>query len=316
VHAGVQVWQGNNAEAAKGQWEFQIEPAPTTAIMRRTDKSSGSAISSRFLASTDKSPALEIIEVRSDLDSGSAPIVCLHGASSGAWMWEKYLQILAERGRNAVAVSLRGHGKSGGYDNVQATTLNDYTDDLVRLLAEFSEPPILIAHSLGALIAQRLLGSARMSAVVLMAPLPPEGMFLLTARLMTTMPSRWLEAARIVVGSAPPVVGPIKDLIFSDRFTSSEIEHLMALMVPESARALTDAHLPQLVTPAFLAGVPTLAIAAELDRLVPTQFVRRTAAYHGGDYFEAKGRGHLLLLEPETDEIAHMTIDWLQERGL
>jgi pimeloyl-ACP methyl ester carboxylesterase len=284
--------------------------------MHKANTDTEDLISRRFLAATQKSPALEILETRAGTETSGIPIVCLHGASGGAWMWEGYLKILAERGRYAVALSLRGHGHSEGYEDVQSATFDDYADDLHRVFAELSEPPILIAHSLGALLAQRLLGRSKMRAAVLMAPLPPEGMGLLSVRLFATMPSGWLDAAKMVIGLTPPVVGPIKDLIFSDRLTPSEIDYLMANMVPESARALTEAHLPQPIMPAFLAGVPTLTIAGELDRLVPREFARRTAVYHLGDYFEAKGLGHLLHVEPKTDDIAHTTIDWLEDKGL
>jgi pimeloyl-ACP methyl ester carboxylesterase len=90
----------------------------------------------------------------------------------------------------------------------------------------------------------------------------------------------------------------------------------MERMVAESARALMEAHVPQLVTRAFLAAVPTMTIGGELDRLVPTDFVWRTAIYHGGYYVSAEGFGHLLHVEPGGEEIARLTIDWLEERGL
>jgi pimeloyl-ACP methyl ester carboxylesterase len=284
--------------------------------MKKTNAAAGHLISRRFLASTQKSPALEILETKAKAKLECTPIVCLHGASGGAWMWQDYLKVLAERGRYALALSLRGHGNSDGYENIPATTLDDYADDLRRVFAEFAEPPVLIAHSLGALLAQRLLGRDRMRAAVLMAPLPPEGMGLLSARLLATMPTGWFDAAKMILGFTPPVVGPIKDLIFSDRLVASEIDDLMAQMVAESARVLTEAHLPHPIMPAFLAGVPTLTIAGELDRLVPREFVRRTAIYHGGDYFEAKGLGHLLHAEPKTQDIAHTTVDWLEGKGI
>ena len=270
----------------------------------------------RFLQREGDSPALEIIEARVGTDKDAVPILCVHGASGGAWMWEKFLQVLAVRGRRASAISVRGHGQSEGHRAIQLATLEDHTCDLFRALAEFEQPPIVIAHSLGSLLIQRLLGRVRMKALVLIAPLPPEGMFPLSARLIGTKPTSWLEGVNMVFGAEPPVVGPLKDLIFSERFTAAEINWCMELMVAESARALMEAHVPQLVTPAFLVAVPTMIIGGELDRLVPTDFVWRTAIYHGGRYVSAEGFGHLLHVEPGGEEIARLTIDWLEERGL
>jgi pimeloyl-ACP methyl ester carboxylesterase len=270
----------------------------------------------RFLPREGESPALEVIEVETGADKDAPPILCVHGASGGAWMWEKFLQVLAARGRRASAISVRGHGQSEGHSAIQSATLEDYICDLLRALAEFDESPILVAHSLGSLLVQRLLGRVRMQALVLIAPLPPEGMFLLSPRLIAMKPSSWCEGINMVLGGEPPVLGSLKDLIFSERFTSAEINWCTERMVAESARALMEAHVPQLVTPAFLAAVPTMIIGGELDRLVPADFVWRTAIYHGGHYVTAEGFGHLLHVEPGGEEIACLTIDWLEKRGL
>jgi pimeloyl-ACP methyl ester carboxylesterase len=223
---------------------------------------------------------------------------------------------LAARGRRASAISFRGHGQSEGHRAIQSATLEDYTCDVLRAFADCDEAPILIAHSLGSLLVQRLLGRVRMPALVLLAPLPPEGMFLLGSRLIVTKPANWLEGVNMVLGAEPPIVGSLKDLIFSERFTSVEIDWCIERMVAESTRALIEAHIPLLVTPAFLTAVPTLTIGGELDRLVPTDYVWRTALYHGGYYLRAEGFGHLLPIEPGAEEIARVTIDWLEERGL
>jgi pimeloyl-ACP methyl ester carboxylesterase len=49
-----------------------------------------------------------------------------------------------------------------------------YDAVILRKVESFDAPPILIAHSLGALLAQRLLGRTKIAALVVLARVPPE----------------------------------------------------------------------------------------------------------------------------------------------
>jgi pimeloyl-ACP methyl ester carboxylesterase len=231
-------------------------------------------------------------------------------------MWKEFLRIMAERGHHATAVSVRGHGMSEGRQALRAATLAHYIADIFRALAEFSEPPIVIAHSLGALLAQRLLGRTAIRALVMLAPLPPEGMLLVSGRLMVSASATWLGIIHAMLGFKPLGLGDLKALIFSDRFAPGDVDRYMARMVVESMQVWLDSHVPVPPAAAFSLGVPTLVIAGDADRLVPNEFAWRTAIYHGAEFISASGFGHLLHLEPGADQVAEMTIRWLEQRGL
>jgi len=272
-------------------------------------------VTTRLLPAHGSSPALELLEVRSKRGSGP-PTICLHGAFGGAWMWREFLGMMAERGHHAAAVSVRGHGLSEGRQALRHATLAHYLVDIFRALAEFSEPPIVVAHSLGALLAQRLLGRTAIRALVMLAPLPPEGMLLVSGRLMVTASATWLGIFHAMLGFNPLALAELKPLIFSDRFAPVDVDRHMARMVGESMQVLLDSHVPLPPPPAFSLGVPTLVIAGDADRLVPNEFAWRTAIYHGAEFMSASGFGHLLHLEPGADQVAEMTIRWLEQRGL
>lgn len=272
-------------------------------------------VTNRLLPARGSSPALELLEVRPSQD-GSPPIICLHGAFGGAWMWEEFLKVMAARGRHAAAVSVRGHGMSDGRQALGSATLAHYTADVLRALAEFNEPAIVVAHSLGALLAQRLLGRTAIRALVMLAPLPPEGMALMSARLMATAPATWLAISRAMLGFGMAMPGQLRELVFSSRFAAVDVDRHMARLVVESVQVLIESHLPLPTAPAFTLGVPTLVIGGDADRLVPSEFAWRTALYHGAEFIAAPGFGHLLHLEPGADEIAQMAIQWLEQRSL
>jgi len=66
-----------------------------------------------------------------------------------------------------------------------------YQSIIIRAVERCLVPPILVTHSLGALLAQRLLGRTKISALVMLAPVPPEGMLFDTPLLLATQPALW-----------------------------------------------------------------------------------------------------------------------------
>jgi pimeloyl-ACP methyl ester carboxylesterase len=136
-------------------------------------------------------------------------------------MWEEFLRIMAESGHHAAAVSVRGRGMSEGRQALRSAMLAHYVADVLRALAEFSEPPIVVVHSLGALLAQRLLGRTAMRALVMLAPLPPQGMLLISGRLMVSAPAAWFGMIHNMVGFRTPTLGQLEELVFSDRLLPS-----------------------------------------------------------------------------------------------
>jgi pimeloyl-ACP methyl ester carboxylesterase len=148
----------------------------------------------RFLA-RGRDPALEFAKPILPR-AARTPILFVHRAFGGAWTWtELFVLRAAKRGRPSVAFSVRGHGRSEGRDFLRSATLTDYTDDLRRTLAQFVAPAIGVAHSLGALLAQRLLGHVSTRAMIMLAPSPAEGLSILGPR-----PGRpFLEQDRVLV---------------------------------------------------------------------------------------------------------------------
>jgi pimeloyl-ACP methyl ester carboxylesterase len=281
-----------------------------------TDAGSNETFHARLLSADRQGPALEFIELRPGEPSRGAPILLVHGAFGGAWMWsERFLPSIARSGRYIAAVSLRGHGGSEGRDRVREAALADYVVDLSRAFAEFADPPIVIAHSLGALLVQHLLGHERMRALILLAPVPPEGMFFLGPTLLITRPHIWFEAMHVLLGSCEPL-RHVGQAIFSDRFSPMEINRYLSLMVPEGSRVLMEAYVPRPTLPAFLIGLPTLVISGSDDPVVGYHATLRTAIYHCADHWVIDGMGHLLHLEPGAEHLFQLVFNWIKQKGL
>ncbi len=74
---------------------------------------------------------LEILKALPSAPSAKPPLLFLHGAFSGAWVWaEHVLGFMADRGYAAYALSFRGHGRSEGRGDLDRHGLADYADDV------------------------------------------------------------------------------------------------------------------------------------------------------------------------------------------
>jgi pimeloyl-ACP methyl ester carboxylesterase len=282
-----------------------------------TSATFGHHMHERIIPRRDGMPALELVEAWPDGPQTGAPILFLHGAFGAAWVWrEIFMPYFARRGRASFAVSVRGHGTSEGRADLKTWHLSDYLDDVRRVFAELDEPPVVIAHSLGGLLAQMLIGRETMRALVLLGSLPPEGLMLESPRLACTDTAIWLEG---VLGSFAqrrlPIQLAANQLLFSEGLPPDRVARYSARMTPESPRVLAEAHVPVPIAPAFLFGIPSMVWHGAEDRLVLQASSLRTALYHGGEHHTAEGQGHFLQLDVGAETVAREVIRWIDRIG-
>jgi pimeloyl-ACP methyl ester carboxylesterase len=274
-------------------------------------------LSARMLVVPDR-PALEFVEAWPEGRPTGAPLLFLHGAFGGAWTWrEIFLPLFARRGRRAAAVSLRGHGGSDGHTELRLAGLGDYLADVRSAIAEFDEPPVVIGHSLGGLLAQMLIGRETMRGLALLASLPPEGMLFESPRLALTDPLIWAEAFLGTLTDAQlPIEAAVHQVLFSEGLPRERVARYASMMTPEAPRAVAEAHLPPPVPSAMLYGIPTLVVGGTNDRIVWRASTLRTAFYHGAMHRTAHGLGHFMMLDLGAETVARLVLDWLEERDL
>ncbi len=98
---------------------------------------------------------------RPDRPAGPSPapdLLLVHGLSSNARLWDGVGARLAAAGHRAVAVDLRGHGRSEGSDDLAFPTL---VDDLARVIdATGLQRPVVVGQSWGGNVVLEL-GAAR-----------------------------------------------------------------------------------------------------------------------------------------------------------
>ena len=269
---------------------------------------------------------LEILVRKAKRNSSRTPILFVHGAYVGAWCWEEnFLDWFAERGVPAYAVSLRGHGGSAGHERLNDFGLADYAEDVALAVAQLPRPPVLVGHSMGALVVQKCLergaaesGSAPLGAVpalVLACPVPSYGLLPTSLSLAFTRPALFAGLNAIASGGhAPPHL--LGEALFGALPAAEQLERCYRRMQGESRRALLDMTgwgLPSLWRSQ---RPPTLVIGAGRDVLIPAAQAQGTAQLLNSEFRLLPELGHALMLDAGWASAAEAIAAWLEEQGL
>ena len=83
-------------------------------------------------------------------------IVLIHGTWCDGNVWGEFATGLRQMGYKVHTPSFRYHDLpyQDCLNKVGTVTLQDYRDDLVALIESLNQPPLLLGHSLGFLVAQ------------------------------------------------------------------------------------------------------------------------------------------------------------------
>lgn len=245
------------------------------------------------------------------------PVVMVHGAFCGGWVFDGWQALFAARGFAVHAPSLRHHEPGADLAALGRTGLCDYASDLGALVERIGAPPVLIGHSLGGLLAQMLAARARVRALVLLAPSPPWGVIASTGFEFLSAQALYFEGA---FWRKP--IAPMRR-IAAEHALEFVPEHACAAildrLVPESGQAMFevlhwmfDLHRASRVD-ARKVACPILCLAGASDRINPPETVRRIARRYDGRarYEELPGHGHWLPGEPGWEKIANGALEWL-----
>ena len=238
------------------------------------------------------------------------PLLLAPGAFCGTWVWEdRFLDAFADAGFRSYAMQFRGHG--GSWLRRQRFGLADYVDDLEAGIARLPARPVLIAHSLGALAAVRLLTRVALPGAVLMAPVPPDGVHRSMLLLARISPASVAKLASLAL--YPPVrhLGEPPIGMYSDRLAPAEQSAITRRLAGESTRALLESLVPVRLN-GRLRSTPIHVIGAEGDAVIAPNDVRRCARLLGASVEVLPGRSHMLMAEPGWQQITASIIRWIE----
>ena len=245
--------------------------------------------------------------------SRKPPLLLVHGALTGSWLWTEVAAFLAERGWEAHALNLRGHFTSDVAD-LADTTMRDYADDIGVALRQIGRPAVLIGWGIGALAALMHAERHPVLGLVLLAPSPPADALPRhpDEHELRAVPPVYDAAWWGWMGSREELRERMPDM------EADEIEKMSELLAGarESGPARRERMRGVPIDASRFVDLPSLVIGAGLDDVIHPTEARRTADLLGAsyEYFPSASHFGLVMGSRTWPEVAQSVLGWLEER--
>jgi non-heme chloroperoxidase len=260
----------------------------------------------------------------------SVPVIFIHGLWIHSAAWQPWVELFRSAGYDAMAP-----GWPGDSDSVEQTRKNaaavadkgidDITDGYLDVIASLPVKPIVIGHSFGGLIAQKLLSMNVAAAAVAIDPGQIKG--------VKPLPFAQLRSGLPVLsrpGNKKRAVALTRKQFrygFGNAVTEGESAELFdKWAIPGPGKPLFEASTanfkrssPAAVDTSTGDRGPLLIVAGGKDHTVPEVVARAAYKLYAGsgattDYQVFPDRGHSLVLDHGWREIADFTLSWLARR--
>jgi pimeloyl-ACP methyl ester carboxylesterase len=241
-----------------------------------------------------------------------SPLILIHGLWSGSWCWHQWATHFSNLGWECWAINFRGRFEGRPLEALKALTFQDCVEDLRRVIRAASFAPVVVAHSMGGLIAQKAFEEEKVSALVLLSSLPP-------GEVKNAMP----QALRLLRLKYLPLIflhRPFRleerDLRQSWLASLPESQHpdILKRMVADSSHLISEFFNRRAEVDSGRIRCPVLVIGGCKDRVVDTAALREMAQKLGADLKEYPNRGHWMMGEQGGEEIVRDIHRWVIQK--
>src|ERR1700722_2076786 len=117
-----------------------------------------------------------------EMEPAETPVLFVHGLWLHATSWDPWVEFFKEAGYAPIAPGWPGDADTAEEtrshpEQVAGKGINDVVEHYAGIIRGLSAPPIVIGHSFGGLIAQRLLGQNLAAAAVAVDAAPIKGVY-------------------------------------------------------------------------------------------------------------------------------------------
>jgi pimeloyl-ACP methyl ester carboxylesterase len=260
------------------------------------------------------------------------PVVLIHGLWLHATSWTPWLARLTAAGYDPIAPGWPGEPDTVAEaralpDLVADTSIDDVTAHFTKIIDSLDTAPLLIGHSFGGLVAEKLLGQGIGRAAVAIDPAQIKGVLPLPlAQLRSASPALSNPANLHRSVSLTPAQFRFA---FANAVSEEESQHLYdTWTVPAPARPLFQAaaanfslHSQAAVDTTNETRGPLLLISGTADHTVPDVSTRSTLKQYRRssavtELKQLEGRGHSLTIDHGWPDVAETSLQWLRDQHL
>jgi pimeloyl-ACP methyl ester carboxylesterase len=259
--------------------------------------------------------------------AAGTPIVFVHGLWLHATSWQPWMDLFGEAGYVPVAPGWPGEPETvaearANPEAVAGHGINDVVEHYAAVIGALATKPVVVGHSFGGLIVQRLLAQELAVAGVAIDAAPIKGVLVLppsALRVASIALRNPLNRGRSVALSEKEFRYGFGNAVSEEE--SAELYGKWAVPSPgkplfEAAAANFFPHSPAKVDTRNSSRGPLLLIAGEQDHTVPATVTRQTRKLYRKstavtDYQEFAGRGHSLALDSGWREVADASLAWV-----
>jgi pimeloyl-ACP methyl ester carboxylesterase len=245
-----------------------------------------------------------------------ARIVLVHGAFSGAWVWEPVLPGLREAGHTVETFDLPGQGSD--QTPIEQVDLDAYARRTCEVLAA-GEPAVLVGHSMGGMVITQ--AAARtpeqvVQLVYLAAFLPGDGQSLLELTHYPEAAGDQVQANMVIEGDPPVARLPAEavKVALGECCTDTQLAWLIEHTVSQPVAPFTQPFRLDPDRAEAFAALPRAYITCLRDRAIPPQMQRRMFTDAGCDPVVEIDADHSAWLS-RTDDVV-TAVDRLARTGV
>lgn len=242
--------------------------------------------------------------------SDKPPVLMIHGMFGGSWQWENYQSQLARRGYASHAMNLRGHHGSRPVPDVGKVSLDEFVADALEV-ARTLKNPIVMGHSMGGLIAQKLAEAGACRATVLVAAAPPRWIPVVSWLLLKKQ-VKYTKALLL----HEPIVPDRKDadVLMFNRTPVADREKMFPKLVPESGKAGFELSFGVIAVHESRVTAPMLVMTGLDDQFVVPRVARALARKYKAPLREYQSFAHHIITEPGWQGPCGDVIDWIDRQ--
>ncbi len=254
----------------------------------------------------------------------SKTVVFIHGLYMTPLCWEDWIKRFEAKGCRCFAPAYPGRDKS-----VQALqtpdaslgklTLTAILDHLAMQIKALDEKPVLIGHSMGALITQLLLQREIAAAGIAIDSAPPTGVFTTTASFLK---ANWGHITPFANQDSPVFMSfeRFQYAFVNDMPLNEQRRAFERYVVPESRRIPRESLLGARVD-FKKPHAPLLLIAGGNDHIIPPDLNQKNFDKYQGtnsvtDFKQFPGRNHFILGQKGWEEVADYCLEWIAGQNI